>query len=572
MPDLYSVVPGIQVSENELLEAQLIASQILQAKYPDLDLREGTALYDLVIRPNATLMAMLNKALNFYFVQNTIAGVNNETSQEVVDSILSNWFLTRKIGIKAVVNARLFFARQKDVTLSTDIFFSPDNTLKYFPLASVLIPKNQLILDTFENEYYFDVDLVAENEGKDYDLSTGSLLYFSNFDPFFLHAEINFLKSVAVDTETNNDFIERAQTAISTRNLINVPSIISKMLEDFSLLEGVTPIGFGDAEMIRDQIYSYVPSLTPPTTLIHTGGKVDVYSRVPLTTGIVQLTTDGTGKAELSGPVYEFSRSAVSGSEVDDTIAFVTAYTTSNKYALTKTLTSLTSASTTATGTCSSHGIGDNRWVKIAGATPSAYNGWYKVTVTGNDTFTYTFAGGSSPATGTITATFTDPINDFGFSNYQTQIIDFGGGEANKTASFSINYFQDIDGLQDYLEDPSRRVLCADYLARGYNIYLLSATITAYNGPAPDSEVCEEVIKTYLKGLAPGQIFVLADLTAALNAEGIVTIKTPITVTYRYFHRDLITVQTGSIADVLDPKDRTSLFILESITTNNQFL
>lgn len=51
------------------------------------------------------------------------------------------------------------------------------------------------------------------------------------------------------------------------------------------------------------------------------------------------------------------------------------------------------------------HGLAVNDSFAIAGATPSAYNGTYTVkTVADSTHFTYTFAGGTSPATGTITA------------------------------------------------------------------------------------------------------------------------------------------------------------------------
>ncbi|WP_425376295.1 hypothetical protein [Rhizobium vallis] len=65
----------------------------------------------------------------------------------------------------------------------------------------------------------------------------------------------------------------------------------------------------------------------------------------------------------------------------------------------------LTSVGTLATATCAStaHLISGQSLI-IAGATPSAYNGTYVISVTGPTTFTYTFAGGTSPATGTITA------------------------------------------------------------------------------------------------------------------------------------------------------------------------
>jgi hypothetical protein len=142
MADLYSILPGIEVSADEMKEAELIATQILQAKYPDLDLREGTGARDLVIRPSATLLAMINKALIHYFSNNTIkVVVSDDTPQEMVDRIMSNWFLTRKTGTKTILNVRLYFARQKAIVVPADTYFSPDNTLKYFPTTAISVPQ-----------------------------------------------------------------------------------------------------------------------------------------------------------------------------------------------------------------------------------------------------------------------------------------------------------------------------------------------------------------------------------------------------------------------------------------------
>jgi hypothetical protein len=647
MTDLFSV---FLVSKSQAMKSKRpnFTKQILQAKFPDMDLRDGTGLSDLVIRPISTALAIINKSQEYFFVQNTISGVDNDTPPDIVDKIMSNWFLTRKIGTQAVINARVYFARQKEVSITTDVFFSPDNTLKYFPAVSLTVPNGQLTFDSFQNEYYVDIDLTAEKEGTDYNISSGSLLYFSNFDPYFLHAEINFLKSASSLSESNSEFITRAKTAVSTRNLINVPSIISKMLEDFPLLNGVTPIGMGDAEMIRDQVWAYVPALTPPKALIHTGGKVDVYCRVPLKVGITQVTTDINGKANLNGAIYKIKRSSIAGSAIADTLPFyitkavtsitrasttatvttttphgfstndsitiigavqtgyngtftiintgastftytvpntlttpatgtITAnkevpFTVSNAYSVTQTLSSLTSSGNTATGTLAGHGLSIGRYVTVSGATPSGYNGQFIVTSTPTqDTFTYTIAGPlSSPATGTIQIKAVDPQNDFGFSNYGIQTVDFTSSYPSQTASFEISYFQDIDGVQTYLEDDARKVLCGGYLARGYNIYLLDFTITAYNGAAPDATKCTTIIETYLKALEPAQLFIMNDLIGLLQDGGITTIKNPLTLTYTYYNRDLITPLTGTITDYHDTNDRTAIYMLSSVTTNSQ--
>ena len=71
-----------------------------------------------------------------------------------------------------------------------------------------------------------------------------------------------------------------------------------------------------------------------------------------------------------------------------------------------KTVSSLTSASTTATATITGHGYGGagaTKAVIISGATQTEYNGAVTVTVVDANTVTYTFAGSvTSPATGTI--------------------------------------------------------------------------------------------------------------------------------------------------------------------------
>ncbi|MGO8154408.1 hypothetical protein AB9F36_31755 [Rhizobium leguminosarum] len=68
-----------------------------------------------------------------------------------------------------------------------------------------------------------------------------------------------------------------------------------------------------------------------------------------------------------------------------------------------KTIT-LTSVGTVATGTIAAGttGLVSGQTVSITGSTPTAYNGNYVITVTGANDFTYNFAGGASPATGTI--------------------------------------------------------------------------------------------------------------------------------------------------------------------------
>lgn len=646
--DLYSVLPGLEVTQDEILQAELAAEKILEAKFPDLDLRQGTGLRDLVIRPSATLLAMLNKAVAYYFVQNTISGVNDSSPTEIVDKILSNWFLERKAGKKSVISARLYFATRKNVTIGTEIFFSPDNAKKFYPVQTYSVSPSDMLYDNFSGEYYLDIDLIADKEGPEYDLSSGSLLFFSNFDPYFLRGEISFLRELASVTESNSQYITRAETAISTRNLINIPSIEARLREDFDYITSVTSIGMGDAEMYRDQVEVLAPPAADPV-VIHIGGKTDVYCRTPLENQVLQYPTNEDGDCLIEGSFYELSRSAFTGGAEDDTVprtrdvsvsgisfagtvATVTAaahgfttgviveiagaspalyngsfaitvldvdtftytlpsepasvasgtilakepidFVVENEDSIVRLVTSITNSMGTVTVTCLKHGFMPERVIEIFDAVPDAFNGWFKVLTTTRDTFTVQnlTVGLPASATGSPLIRAVSYLKDRGLSPKQTLRVKFGAEHANKTASFSLKGFQGLDGIQTYLEDGTRKVLAGEPLVRAYNVYLLSLTIVGYNGPPPSASLCASVVNEYLAVLGPGEPFIMADLIARLNEAGVITIKTPIGVNFRYFNRDLSPVQTGTIADVLEPNDRTAIFMLENLTTSNEYL
>lgn len=568
--DLFSYFPGIEVTTKDIIEAELLIYQVLQSKYPELDLREGTGIRDLVIRPSSTLLAMLNKASLLFFQNNTLDGVTDSTPTTFVDSILSNWFITRKQGEKSIINARLYFAKSKNILVTTDTFFSNDGTQKYYPDVTYSLPASALTYDSGSNQYYVDVDMVAETEGTGYDITSGSLIYFSNFDPYFLHAEINYLKQAASNTETNSEFLSRAKSAISTRNLINTPSISSKLMEEFSIIDAIYSAGFGDPEMLRDYTTAIAPS-TGNEYWFHRGGCVDIYCKVPLSSSILQFPTDASGKIYLTGPNYKVLRSLISGGTDPDTMDPEAPFTFYRQGNRSDAISTMTRSGATVTVTSPVNGISTGQRVLISGCTPSYYNGAFTVEATAVDTFTYKIPVSLSTVDPSVigTVTIMDHTKDVGFSTRQEAVVDFGVTEGNKTVSLEVFYFQNLEGIQNYLEDKDNRVLCADLLARGFNISMLDIDIVSYDSVTPDALITSNTIKKYLAGLSSGQPFVMSDMLSELNAVGVKTLRTPVGVIYNKYWRDGLEVTTGVIEDYLDPQDSTNIFLLNTLTTSS---
>jgi hypothetical protein len=212
--------------------------------------------------------------------------------------------------------------------------------------------------------------------------------------------------------------------------------------------------------------------------------------------------------------------------------------------------------------------------VQITGATQPEYNGTFLLSeVPTKDQFTISVSGSpATPATGSPIVKFVDRMNDTGFSDRQAISVDYGIAHANQTVSFDLFLHQNIDGIQSYLDDAEKRVLCGDLLARGFNITLLDVSITGYNGPAPNATKANDVVILYLSLLGPGEPFVMSDLLAKLYAAGISTIKTPLDITYTKYWNDLLPNTSGTILDVLNPNDSTNVFMLNSLTTTSSVI
>jgi hypothetical protein len=298
---------------------------------------------------------------------------------------------------------------------------------------------------------------------------------------------------------------------------------------------------------------------------MHIGGKVDIYSRYGLASSVVQVVADSNGVIHLTGPIYSVLRSVISGGSDPDTIDSGASFTTTNANFISFTGASASYSNGIITVSKDKHGFSAGRRIKLSGFVDSRFNGIYVVKTTAFGSLTVS-GGVTGMTTSTGTLSGMSPENDVNFSTRQDLMLNFGGGNAGKTASFLISYFDGIDSLQTYLDSADNRVVCGDYLARGYNLYKLTFSLVSYEAVAPSIALCETTVDAYLKSLLPGQPFIMSDLQAALFDAGIRALQTPLTVTYSLYDRDCVDVITGTITDALNPNDSTAIFVQESLS------
>lgn len=503
--DIFSVMNELELSADDVQQAETFAQQYLEAKFPTVDFRQGTGIRDLVIRPNAVLIALIKKYTEVYFANGTLANVTDSTPAEVVDGILSNFFVTRNNGSFAKVRARLYFLFQNgvpsNVSLPTSAFFSTDNTRMFYPSAPVFaqvlksgdtpIPGNvYLSYDSSEELWYFDTDLSSQSSDEEFnELTEGDLLYFTLFNPYFVKGKILYLDEPAVREETNLEMVERSYNSISTRNLINDPSITSRLYDVYNYIKYSKVVGMGDPDMWRDyvQVEGIMDTISeiPDKFRIHLGGTVDIYLDTPIRTAVVQVTTNAAGVAELTGPIFSIYRSTVSGDVKPDTIPL-------------------------------------DEEPAISYPNTTVYNDHVPLV----------------------------PQKDFGLSAKQIVRIDFGLDQPNKTASFVVRKFTGLEDIQSFLEDQQNRVVCADQLARSFEPILIDLEGGGYERtyPADKLSAARAAIDNYFNQTPVNGTIYVSEIYRLISEAGLQNVKAPIKVTATPIAKDLVS-NTISVTD-----------------------
>lgn len=499
MANIFSIIEGLEVTKEDIIEAELFAEQQLSARFPTYDFRQGTAIRDMTVRPNATLLALLNKAIQHYFNDTDILNITNDTDNEVVDKRLSNFFLKRKTGAKAIIQTRLFFSFPTQTPISISIplgaTFSVDDEVQFSPQSTVFIEppsdnkdpeKFYFQYDSAQSLWYVDIPMESAGNDEKANLSEGDLLYFTIFSPFFLKANILYLSQVAVKDETNEEMLERSYTAVSTRNLINAPSIISRISDKFNYVNDINPVGMGNTWMYRDIIKIKDPD-TEEVMTYHRGGHVDIYVNSAAQTQVHQLTAEvdretGEGVAfYVEGPIYSLER--VEESPVE----------------------------------------------KLPDTVP---------VFDGLDFKQYSYeAINVSDYTNNIPDS---PVDDIGLSGRQMIKIKFLDElSVGDTASFGFRTFLGLTGIETALQGEEESVVCADYLVRAYDTQFVYFNVKTRNGTHVNAGEVEKFLISHIDSIPRGGSIFMSDLVNIMSNNGFTDIQMPLDISLVNYSRKI---------------------------------
>jgi len=280
---------GLKVNDINQLDPQLVEnaqaelSQLIQERHPQVELTRGV-IHDIVAFFAGGVSGGINQTeVNRVLESRSLLAIQTNpelADPELVDHVLSNFLITRRTGTRAsgeiaivvegdttvvvAANSR-YIANGVNYLTNEPIIARPPGTVTTEPNERVLEPRG-------DGSFEFTVPATAEDVGEVGNARTGAKFLPDVPPPRFVTAFANTDFTSGTSSETNEQLIERMLAGIpaqTTAGRLNIEALI-KAQPVFGDVRDVSIIGFGDAEMTRDQHWIFPVS---------GGGRIDIYGR-----------------------------------------------------------------------------------------------------------------------------------------------------------------------------------------------------------------------------------------------------------------------------------------------------
>lgn len=583
---------NLDISQNKLEEAASYLIQYLRDSGFEGSTEAGTGIYDVLIRPSAMLYALFNDMATKAKVYNSITEAENQRSvigeeeySSAIDSILSNWFVTRKDGNKSTCTVRLYFIRivpyfeiTKDGTPKVSV-----NGINYDVIRNYVLSSSNFssIYNSERNavEYYTDIELESIDNTE---ATSGDVI--PNINSIYLLRAVLIGDVVSGKSfESTEDFIARTKQVITTRELISNNAIFTNLQETFTGIRELYIAGFGFPEQLRDVVFFNDVD-------IHVGNKADIYLNIDLETSETSCFVNSTGVVSLQ-PISRHIADVINvrhslktegklrlhcittpsiSVTIPTTIDF---YPTSNSK-VPYSVKAQTTILTTDWIDCYNPGeVGVYYDIDVVSDLFSTLN---PVTIVlKNEVF-------GIPNELNMVADITAKDNfhnlDISFEMSYVSILQLGTVGTYPICTITDNtYIGNIsdciirylgndlyNDVWNYITDSSNRVICYDPIIKSKYIIYLDCDITiSTTGLSTKEDIeserqsCQDAVVNYINKLTKDDVFSVYDMLVAIDntCANIDRVKTPVSVTYRFQDPESLIYYTGSISDSFSLSD-----------------
>lgn len=296
---------------NNVIQTQEKLSELVGEFDPTIDTRRGV-LHDLLFYFEAVLGEKNNEEVSRLQRSQSLLEAANDpdlADDDIINAIASNYRVVRKSGSTASGEITIVVSAQSSLTIAAGTIWEANglqftNSVAYAAVVTqsqVTESTDRVLNPVGDGTFSFSISVTAVADGTDSQVVKNTL-FVPNASP------VNFVKAFAssdftggTNAESNADLIGRLLTGAACKALSGGTAMNASLLAqaDFSNVLNTSIIGFGDAEMLRDQHSIFPGSL---------GGRVDWYVRTQEKPQLVGLTKTATliQKTEDARGLWQF--------------------------------------------------------------------------------------------------------------------------------------------------------------------------------------------------------------------------------------------------------------------------
>jgi hypothetical protein len=223
----------------------------LNQAFPELAVSEGDGITDLLVQPAQLLWDAIVREIDR--VRKGLSFKDPSTlTKEEAEALGANFFAERPKGEYARGLGRIFFAQAQSVVITPINFFTSKSGLLFPPTETQSIRVEEMLLNTAgDGTYYFDVNVIAEKPGSDYNIGPDDLSAIANLDAAVRVTNIRRFKE-GLDEQDAATFVDDVKQQLSERSMVTLRGVSAKITKSFSEVSRLNVVGFGDPEMQRD--------------------------------------------------------------------------------------------------------------------------------------------------------------------------------------------------------------------------------------------------------------------------------------------------------------------------------
>lgn len=222
----------------------------LNQEFPSFATRDGDAISDLLVKPLELLMDPVVRENQRVRANLSFRDPATMTIDEA-EALGGNFFVTRDKGDFAKGAVRIYFSSPQSATLTPANFVTSRGGLTYFPDGVQSIKVDEMLFNQEGDLYYFDINVIAEQAGDQYNIEANEIVQIANFTASVKVTNKRRIRG-GISAESVTDYVARIQQEITERSLVTKRGIVAALSNNFPEMTRINVAGFNDPEMQRD--------------------------------------------------------------------------------------------------------------------------------------------------------------------------------------------------------------------------------------------------------------------------------------------------------------------------------